>query len=526
MVMQTLRATVARIFGQQSMADADLKEAQTAHLTSLHQEVAGHPSRGLTPSKLAAILDAAEQGDIVAQYELFEDMEEKDGHIHADMSKRRRAVAQLDWDIVPPDNATAKEKEAAATLYSLMQGLDDFEEVLFDTTDAIGKAFVCQEFDGWERIDGNWLPKAIIHRPQSWFQLPRGNRQEIRLRGPLEGTPLQHFGWITHVHKAKSGYLERAALFRVLVWPYLFKNYSVGDLAEFLEIYGIPMRVGKYPTGATEKEKLTLLRALAALGHNAAGIIPQGMELDFLDAATGDPKAFQLMIEWCERTQSKAILGGTLTSQADGKTSTNALGNVHNEVRKDLRDSDAKLVAKSLSRDLVYPIAALNGLVDSWGRCPRLVFDTQEAEDLTAYATALPELVKIGFRVPRTWAQQRLAIPEPAEGEDVLAVVAGSAAQPESVVAPGTAVATAQIAAPKTAGEQLDDAMRPSTDQWIDQIRALVQNAASLDEIRDGLEQLLPGMSLDQYAAAMAQALAAAALQGRVEILQEVAGGA
>ncbi|EOD4944582.1 DUF935 family protein, partial [Pseudomonas aeruginosa] len=113
------------------------------------------------------------------------------------------------------------------------------------------------------------------------------------------------------------------------------------------------MRVGKYPTGATEKEKLTLLRALAALGHNAAGIIPLGMELDFLNAAQGDPAAFQLMIEWCERTQSKAILGGTLTSQADGKTSTNALGNVHNEVRKDLRDADAKLLAKTLSRDLV-----------------------------------------------------------------------------------------------------------------------------------------------------------------------------
>ncbi|MBN0735386.1 DUF935 family protein, partial [Pseudomonas aeruginosa] len=90
---------------------------------------------------------------------------------------------------------------------------------------------------------------------------------------------------------------------------------------------------------------LTLLRALAALGHNAAGIIPLGMELDFLNAAQGDPAAFQLMIEWCERTQSKAILGGTLTSQADGKTSTNALGNVHNEVRKDLRDADAKLLA-------------------------------------------------------------------------------------------------------------------------------------------------------------------------------------
>ncbi|MBN0127014.1 DUF935 family protein, partial [Pseudomonas aeruginosa] len=64
------------------------------------------------------------------------------------------------------------------------------------------------------------------------------------------------------------------------------------------------------------------------------------------------------------------------------------------------------------------------------------------------------------------------------------------------------------------------------TDRWIDQVRALVQSASSLDEIRDGLEQLLPDMTLEQYADAMAQALAAAALQGRVEILQEVAGGA
>ncbi|HCE8209793.1 TPA: DUF935 family protein, partial [Pseudomonas aeruginosa] len=244
--------TMTRILGPdgQPLRLNEIREPQTAQLTSLHHEVAGHPSRGLTPSRLASLLDSAEQGDIVAQYELFEDMEEKDGHIHAEMSKRRRAVAQLDWDIVPPDNATAKEKEAAAALYNLMQGLDDFEEVIFDTTDAIGKGFACQEFDGWQRVDGNWLPKAIIHRPQSWFQLPRGVRQEIRLRGPSGGTPLQPFGWITHVHKSKSGYLERSALFRVLVWPYLFKNYSVGDLAEFLEIYGIPMRVGKYPTGA------------------------------------------------------------------------------------------------------------------------------------------------------------------------------------------------------------------------------------------------------------------------------------
>jgi phage gp29-like protein len=101
--------------------------------------------------------------------------------------------------------------------------------------------------------------KDVTHRPQSWFQLHRGYRQELRLRtnttdaDGIQGEALTPFGWITHIHKAKSGYLERTALFRQLVWTYLFKNYSVGDLAEFLEIYGIPVRLGTRPTPASAR---------------------------------------------------------------------------------------------------------------------------------------------------------------------------------------------------------------------------------------------------------------------------------
>jgi phage gp29-like protein len=35
------------------------------------------------------------------------------------------------------------------------------------------------------------------------------------------------------------------------------------------------------------------------------------------------------LIKWCEQTQSKIIVGGTLLSQADGKTSTNAQSKTH-----------------------------------------------------------------------------------------------------------------------------------------------------------------------------------------------------
>ena len=519
-----------------------LSEPQTSHYSHLQRELQTHPTRGLTPSKLASILDQAEQGDLLAQFDLYEDMEEKDGHIAAELGKRRRALL-VDWSVVPPDNPTPAEKRNAELLAELVGEIADFEDVLFDVTDAIGKGFSCCEIE-WHKPGKYWVPKTITHRPQSWFTVHRGYRQQLRLRSNttvdgIVGEPLQTFGWITHVHKAKSGYLERTAMFRQLVWPYLFKNYSVGDLAEFLEIYGIPVRIGKYPSGASEKEKMTLLRALVGIGHNAAGIIPAGMELDFLDAATGDPKAFELMLNWCERTQSKVILGGTLTSGADGKSSTNALGNVHNEVRKDLRDSDIRQVGSTITRDLLYPLAVLNGLApDGMRRCPVFRLDVGETEDMAAYAEALPKLVDIGVQIPVQWAQEKLGIPQPEDGEPVLQATSpamwrqGMAATTGRVPFPGhlwgVAAAAGQLPAgqlppsPQTAMQpQLAANIKAPAAAWVDKIRELVSQATSLEEIRDGIAALDPNMSLDDYAAAMAEALAAAHLAGRYEVLQE-----
>ena len=519
-----------------------LSEPQTSHYSHLQRELQTHPTRGLTPSKLASILDQAEQGDLLAQFDLYEDMEEKDGHIAAELGKRRRALL-VDWSVVPPDNPTPAEKRNAELLAELVGEIADFEDVLFDVTDAIGKGFSCCEIE-WHKPGKYWLPKTITHRPQSWFTVHRGYRQQLRLRSNttvdgIVGEPLQPFGWITHVHKAKSGYLERTAMFRQLVWPYLFKNYSVGDLAEFLEIYGIPVRIGKYPSGASEKEKMTLLRALVGIGHNAAGIIPAGMELDFLDAATGDPKAFELMLNWCERTQSKVILGATLTSGADGKSSTNALGNVHNEVRKDLRDSDIRQVGSTITRDLLYPLVVLNGLApDGMRRCPVFRLDVGETEDMAAYAEALPKLVDIGVQIPVQWAQEKLGIPQPEAGEPVLQATSpaiwrqGLAATTGRVPFPGhlwgVAAAAGQLPAgqlppsPQTAMQpQLAANIKAPAAAWVDKIRELVSQATSLEQIRDGIAALDPNMSLDDYAAAMAEALAAAHLAGRYEVLQE-----
>ena len=382
-----------------------------------------HPAIGLTPLKVHALLTQAEAGNMNAMLALFEDMEERDLHLLAEMSKRKRTVAKLDWSIKAPKNADANEQKYTEVISELMGIIENFEDIITDSLDAIGKGFSCHELH-WVREGNVWLINDMQwHVPQR-FIIDPFNQRKLLLAGNGLGDdePLWENAWLVHTHKAKSGYLVRGGLHRALVWSYVFKNYSVRDLAEFLEIYGLPLRLGTYPAGATNGEKMTLLRAVMDIGHRAAGIIPQGMMIDFKEAAKGSSDPFMDMIKWCEMSQSKAILGGTLTSQADGKSSTNALGKVHDETRLEIRDSDAKQLASSISRDEIGALMRINYPHVSPRRYPKFVFDLAETEDIGVYSEALPKLVGIGMQIPAPWAHKRLGIPMVSGDEPVLAV--------------------------------------------------------------------------------------------------------
>ena len=107
-----------------------LKAAQTAEMAALRQAFAEHPSRGLTMQRLPRILEEAERDNLEAQSDLFCDMEERDGHIYAEMSKRKRALLTLDYSIEPPRNASAEEKKAAEAISEWFAELNDIEDMM------------------------------------------------------------------------------------------------------------------------------------------------------------------------------------------------------------------------------------------------------------------------------------------------------------------------------------------------------------------------------------------------------------
>ncbi|MEX3818012.1 DUF935 domain-containing protein [Paraburkholderia sp. BR14262] len=399
-----------------------LDEQQSDRIPWLTHQVAEHPARGLTPRRLNDILQQAEFGFLIRQHELARDMQERDAHLHAELVKRIRAVVKLNWTVQPPRNASAEEKKLAAFVGEQLLDTAEFEDLLFDCLDAILNGFSALELQ-WARLGSTWVLEKHHWRPQYWFQLDHETRMQINLRdGTPDGAPLLPFGWILHRHKSMSGYTARQGLMRVLVWPYLFKNYALGDLAEFLDIYGLPMRVGKYPKNATEQEKGALMRAILSMGHNAAGIVPQTMAIEFEEAAKGTDSPFLAMINYCDRAESKAILGQTMSAEAHASGLGSGNAKLHGEVRADIRDADCKVLASTITQQLIYPILALNKGFADVRRCPRLVFDNTEPEDIKIYADAVPKLVASDMRIGRAWLHEKLHIPVPTDDEDVLQI--------------------------------------------------------------------------------------------------------
>ncbi len=500
------------------------KEESAPSLRSVRQPFSGHPSEGLTPWRLAEILRLADDGDPYAQCELFEDMEEKDAHLSSVLGMRRRAVAGLEIRVEAPDGANRREKKAAELAGEMMAAIPSMPEKVLDILDAIGKGWSVSEII-WEIARGEAVVRDLRWRDPKWFRFDLDSLSEIRLRDTehVEGRPLTPFKYVAHVHKAKAGLPVRGGILRPCAWMYLFKNYDIKDWVTFAEVYGQPLRVGKYPTTASEKEKDILLSAVANLGTDASCIIPEQMLVEFIEAGgkSGSIDLYERLARWCDEQMSKAVLGQTSSSDAMSHGLGSGQANLHAEVREDLIEADARQLAATLTRDLVRPIVDLNmGPVD---RYPEVRIVIEEAEDLGALAGNIERLARLGLPVPKSWLYEKFGIPEPKPGEDVLTAAPGMSGPAAPDAAPAANAQQPGAEQPHPAEIQADRLAREGEQYvqgWLEQLLQMMDAAQSLEELRAMVLEAWPALDHSGLADVIAQARMAAHLAGRVDALE------
>ena len=333
-----------------------VEEVAAPTVTGVRQILSGHPAQNLTPQRLTALLLAAEQGDALAYLELAEEMEEKDLHYRSVLSTRKLQVAGLPVKVEAATDDAEDVKAADLVRDFLNTGV--LAEAVQDILDAVGKGYsVCEIM--WDTEGKSWFPSSILWRDPRWFEFDRLDGVTLRLKGKNGlPEPLAPAKFITHVHKSKSGLLIRGGLARPVAWYYLFKNFGIKSWVQFAQVFGFPLRVGRYDSEATQDEKDVLLRAVRSIAQDAAAIIPDSMRIEFVNTnSTGNVQIFKGLTEYFDKQISKAVLGQTGTTDVGQHVGT---ANAHERVREDIEESDAAQLAATLSRDLVRPLVDLN----------------------------------------------------------------------------------------------------------------------------------------------------------------------
>lgn len=493
-----------------------LKEEEAGPtVTGVRSIQSGHPADGLTPQRLGALLRAAEDGDATAYLELAEQMEEKDLHYRAVLATRKLQVASLEVTVEAASDQA--DDVAAADLVRLALNRSSLQIELFDILDAVGKGFSVSEII-WETSEKQWMPRKIEWRDPRWFEFDRVDGRTPLLRGIGASTPLTPFKYVTHVHTSKSGLPIRGGLARPVTWAYLFKNFDIKAWMVFVEAYGHPLRVGKFGPGASPQDKATLLRAVREIAADAAAIIPAGMEIQFVESKlSGTTSLHKEQADWFDKQVSKAVLGQTGTTDVGQHTGT---ANAHERVREDIEAFDAMQLGVTLTEQFGRPVVDLN--MGPRRAYPTIKIFRPKPEDLDGLVDRVAKLVPLGLRVEESFIRDKIGVPDPDKGAQLLGATKPAAAAEDTPTEEGKV--TTQSQQPGGAGDAIDDLAaevladwEPMADELINPIEQLAEECESYEEFLARLPELAAKMNPSKLADALARAAFASRLAGETE---------
>lgn len=387
---------------RRALERAPLEIASVAQIRRWQDSVA----TGLNPERLARILRDNDSGDTLDMLGLAVEMEERDLHYFAQVQDRITSVSGApvrvepggDFEFTPEDakgnatkrKASTKAQEIAAAFEHFVVKTPHFRWLLDDLMDAVTKTYsVVQPI--WDTTSKPWRFTAFKHHDPRCFMWERDRLDalQIRVDGQLEGRPIPPGVFLVHYPRIRTGVKLRGGIARLAAINYLFKVHTVADWLTFAEVYGMPLRIGRYnPQTASDDEKRAMRRALLDLGHDAAAMVPSGMDIEILDARrpTSGDNLFKGLADYFDEHTSKAINGQTTSSDAKAKGIGTGESDQHNRTRQHITEADA-LSCGATIQEIARIWTQFNYGVDA--PVPLVSVDVKPPEDKAAKATTL-----------------------------------------------------------------------------------------------------------------------------------------
>lgn len=162
-----------------------------------------------------------------------------------------------------------------------------------------------------------------------------------------------------------------------------------------------------------------MVSALEQLTTNGVATFSDRADIEIIwpERGRGGKPEHHDLCEWLGMEMSKCVLGQTMTVE-QGERGARSLGEVHDRVRKDIREGDAVAMASTIRRDIVAPLVRLN--YGSEQQVPEFEFITEDVVDVGALSRAVEGFVRAGLDIPQWWVRDKAGIADPEEGDELL----------------------------------------------------------------------------------------------------------
>lgn len=278
---------------------------------------------------------SADNGKRTSLYDLYEDLM-LDNILADAIDKRITAITNAEITFTRADG------EAVPEIDTLID-TPEFEEII--------REIMLAKFWGVTLLEFEFLPdRLIVHSiPRKHI---RADRHEVAINQNDEGgIPYDEDFFLEVGHKNDLGLILRAAPFVI------YKRNNFGDWAQYVEIFGRPIRTAYYDM-YDEGARAAILRAFEDAGAILSTVMPNGTKLEILPgASSGDGSIYNNLRGACNEEILVGMLGQTMTT-LDG--ASRSQGEVHMTVQQDKHKSDRRFVQRELNKKLL-PMLAKRG---------------------------------------------------------------------------------------------------------------------------------------------------------------------
>lgn len=273
----------------------------------------------------------------------------RDDQVKSTFQQRRLATVQAPWTVEPgAKDATSKAAAEALSANLAAINFDNITELmLYSIFYGYGVAEVM-----WEQRDNMVAISDVLVRDRSRFRFGLNGALYIERPGfRYDELPDRKF-WVMSTGADNSDNPYGLGLAHWLYWPTYFKRMDIKFWLIFLEKFGQPTPVGKLPPGMTEDQETRrkLLTALRSVATDAAVVVPDGCEINLLEAARSGAADYETLHRVMNEAISKIVLSQTMTTD---NGSSKSQSETHAGVRDKVVKADADLLCASFNRQVV-----------------------------------------------------------------------------------------------------------------------------------------------------------------------------